>query len=208
MKKVMLLLVIVLALIGATACGGGNTPTTETTTTVAADTTAGASEETTSTEATSSNAEATTESSTDANGLTILEDLELVKLDGTTVKLSEVTKKHTIVNFWATWCGYCKKEMPDLVELAKRDDVAVIFISQGEPADTVRQYMKTMGYEFDVYIDPSKTYTKKYEITGYPHNMFLTENRAIMFRQPGYMEKSEIENMLKQIEDFRKAKNI
>lgn len=98
--------------------------------------------------------------------------------------------------------------MPHLAELAKRDDVAVIFVSQGETVDQVKAYMDEMGYDFDVYVDESRTYGSLFGLQGYPHNVFLTEGRGLMYQHPGYLEKDQIEDILKKIDEFREQNNI
>ena len=47
-------------------------------------------------------------------------EAELMSLDGKTFKLSDYKGKVVLINLWATWCGYCKKEMPDLVEFSEK----------------------------------------------------------------------------------------
>lgn len=198
MKKVILVLALVLAMLMVTACGGGN-----------ASTNGNAVVPTTSAEeVTSSSVEGDAQGGSDEEAFTIVDDLVLTKLDGTTVKLSEVSERHTIVNLWATWCTYCKKEMPHLIELAKRDDVAVVFISQRERVEDVKAYMESMGYDFDVYVDEAGIYGQQFGLRGYPHNVFLTESRGLMYQHPGYLSQEEIEKLLDAIDTFRKENNI
>jgi thiol-disulfide isomerase/thioredoxin len=64
-------------------------------------------------------------------------------LDGREVSLASLRGKVVLVNFWATWCGPCRAEIPDLVALQEkyRDQLQVIGISQDEvPADLVRRF--------------------------------------------------------------------
>jgi thiol-disulfide isomerase/thioredoxin len=58
-----------------------------------------------------------------------MDDAELMALDGKTFKISDFRGKVVVINLWATWCGFCKKEMPDLVELNEQyKDKGVEFI--------------------------------------------------------------------------------
>lgn len=73
-----------------------------------------------------------TKTAANADPLTVppeMDDAELMALDGKTFKLSDFRGKVVVINLWATWCGYCKKEMPDLVELNEQyKDKGVEFI--------------------------------------------------------------------------------
>lgn len=58
-------------------------------------------------------------------------DFELTKLDGTNVKLSDLKGKKAILNFWATWCGPCQQEMPDMEAFYKehKENVEILAIN-------------------------------------------------------------------------------
>lgn len=58
-------------------------------------------------------------------------DFELTKLDGTNVKLSDLKGKKVILNFWATWCGPCQQEMPDMEAFYKehKENVEILAIN-------------------------------------------------------------------------------
>lgn len=68
-------------------------------------------------------------------------DFELPALDGETQRLSDYRGQWVVVNFWATWCKPCRKEIPDLSELHdNRDDITVLGLAfeDTEPADFER----------------------------------------------------------------------
>jgi thiol-disulfide isomerase/thioredoxin len=69
--------------------------------------------------------------------------VEMRDLDGRAVSLASLRGKVVLVNFWATWCGPCRAEIPDLVALQEkyRDQLQVIGVSQDEvPVDLVRRF--------------------------------------------------------------------
>lgn len=192
MKKVIFVLVLVLAMLVVTACSPNSTPTT---TTVA--------------EVTSSGSEQSSASGDEEKPkLTVMEDFELTRLDGTKVKISEIAKRHTIINFWTTWCGFCNMELPHLIELAKRDDVAVIFLNQGETKEIVENHLKEKGYDIDVYLDEKRVFGGMFGVNGYPFNVFMTEGRELMTEHPGYLDLEQFEEFLKAIDEFREKNNL
>jgi thiol-disulfide isomerase/thioredoxin len=74
---------------------------------------------------------------------TTVGDFTVRDLDGRTISSASLRSKVTVVNFWATWCGPCRAEIPDLVALQEkyRDTLQVIGISQDEaPAEVVRRF--------------------------------------------------------------------
>ena len=84
---------------------------------------------------------------------TKLDDLTMRDLDGHQIALSDMRGKITLVNFWATWCGPCRAEIPDLVELQDRypDQLQIIGVSLDESGpETVRAFADTFEMNYPV----------------------------------------------------------
>lgn len=78
---------------------------------------------------------------------------ELKDLDGKPVSLAEAKGKIVLLNFWATWCGPCRAEIPDLVDLQKRyaDKLEIIALATDEDdADEVRRFVTHAGINYRV----------------------------------------------------------
>lgn len=74
----------------------------------------------------------------------------LVDLDGNTVDLNKLKGKKVLLNFWATWCGPCKKEMPDLLEAQKiltKDNYVFLLVSD-ESSELITEFKKKTNYDF------------------------------------------------------------
>lgn len=80
-----------------------------------------------------------------------LPPLHFVLLDGRNISLEALRGKVVLVNFWATWCPYCRHEMPDM-ERFYRDyrarGVEIIALSHDDDAEKVRRFMTQEGYSF------------------------------------------------------------
>lgn len=78
-------------------------------------------------------------------------DLSLPQLDGTAVTLSQFEGKVLVLNFWATWCGPCREEMPALQALSKQLDpkrYRVIGVTVDQDLDLVRQFLNEHQLDF------------------------------------------------------------
>lgn len=77
-------------------------------------------------------------------------DFEIELVDGETFKLSEQRGKVVLINIWATWCGPCVAEMPEIDQLAKdyEDDLVVIGVNAGEREQTVIDFVEKNGYGY------------------------------------------------------------
>ncbi|MFQ9705393.1 MAG: TlpA family protein disulfide reductase [Enterocloster clostridioformis] len=71
-------------------------------------------------------------------------------MDGTSITLSELQGKPVIINFWATWCGPCVKEMPAFERLKDDfgDKIGIIAVNCGDDAETVKDFVEENGYTF------------------------------------------------------------
>ena len=101
--------------------------------------------------------------------------------DGNSLKLSSLTGKPIVVNFWATWCGWCTLEMPDFEEMYKkygdRVNFAMVNVTGGsETVAKAKKYIEEQGYTFPVYFDTLQEGAQKYGTDyGIPMTFFFDE---------------------------------
>jgi thiol-disulfide isomerase/thioredoxin len=116
-------------------------------------------------------------------------DFEVSDLDGERVRLSDFRGQAVIVNFWATWCLFCAREMPDLYQLKLNhdSDLAIIAVNRRESADSARRYLSNVeridgvkGVAFDVNgLDPDDTLYEAYRALGMPASFFVNPDGVI-----------------------------
>lgn len=83
-------------------------------------------------------------------------DFEIQLIDGETFKLSEQRGKVVLLNIWATWCGPCVNEMPDINRLAEdyEDELVVIGVNCGEQEKKVADFVEKNGFGYLFAADP------------------------------------------------------
>lgn len=103
-------------------------------------------------------------------------------LDGTSFRLSDYDDGMVLLNFWATWCGPCVKEMPDLEQLYSdySGKVAVRCISIGDDLDTVKQYVSRENLRKDFIGCADGTAVPDYYPTEYIPYTVLIKNGVIV----------------------------
>ncbi len=122
-------------------------------------------------------------------------DFELSGLNGQTVRLSHYREWAVLLNFWATWCGYCEAEMPLIAEYAQRyrNQLVVLAVSEGESANMVAEFVATNPYPFVFLLDPSYSLNAPYRLSGYPTTYFIDAAGVTRYQVVGEMSRSEIE---------------
>lgn len=98
-------------------------------------------------------------------------DFRLQSLDGTDVKLSEYRGQVVLVNFWATWCGPCKAEMPlfeDRYTTYRDSGLEILAVNVGESPDDIRPFVEDFGLGFAILLDPDLQVHDLYRVLGYP----------------------------------------
>lgn len=83
-------------------------------------------------------------------------DFDLLTLEGKTVKLSSFRGKVFLLNFWATWCGPCREEIPTMIKLYEKlsgQGFEIVAISVMEDASTVSTYVRNARMKFPVLLD-------------------------------------------------------
>ncbi len=119
-------------------------------------------------------------------------DFEISDFDGARHRLSDFRGQPVYVNFWATWCGPCREELPEMQELLDRhgDDLAIITVSRSEPLGAAKAFFANLeklsgepGVSFTVDgMDPNETLYRKYTpIPGaLPVSVFVDANGEVV----------------------------
>ncbi|PFI85365.1 redoxin domain-containing protein [Bacillus cereus] len=127
-------------------------------------------------------------------------DFTLTKLDGTNVKLSDLKGKKVILNFWATWCGPCQQEMPDMEAFYKehKENVEILAVNytpseKGGGEEKVRNFAKEKGITFPILLDKNIDVTTAYKVITIPTSYFIDTKGVIQDKFIGPMTQKEME---------------
>ena len=131
-------------------------------------------------------------------------DFTVTDYEGNSVNLSDFFGKPSVVNFWATWCGPCKMELPDFNALAEeyKDEVVFMMVNtegSRNSEDEVKQFVEDAGYTFPVYFDSEYSAYITYGLTSIPRSLFIKPSGEINFAIIGIMDE---ESLRKNIEDI------
>ena len=113
---------------------------------------------------------------------------QLTTLDGKVIDSSGLGGKILVLNFWATWCGPCKEEMPALDRLSRRfadKDVAVLTITNDPERRGIEHFMKQVGSTLPVLLDEQRDVSLAFMVRGLPTTVFVGKNGAILGRAVG-----------------------
>ncbi|MFO7633397.1 MAG: redoxin domain-containing protein [Caldilinea sp.] len=104
-------------------------------------------------------------------------DFTLPTLDGGEFRLSDYRGKPVVLNFWATWCGPCQRELPAIQRAAEHYDGVVVFaaIDQAEPIDRVQRFVDEAGLTVVVPMDGEQLVGERYDVRGLPTTYFVDE---------------------------------
>ena len=104
------------------------------------------------------------------------EDFTLRTLEGERVSLKDYRGKVILLNFWATWCGPCRMEMPSMEKLwqdFKEEDFVILAIDIQEEGKLVSSFMKERNLSFPVSLDAKGNVARSYGVRGIPTTFFL-----------------------------------
>ncbi len=124
-------------------------------------------------------------------------DFTLMALTGETVSLSDYRGKWVLVNFWATWCPPCVKEMPYLQKIAgTRNNIVVVGINLKESTETVAKFAADYNITFPVLFNPDDTTLRVYQARSLPRTFVITPDGNIALRVIGELNPTDFDNWL------------
>lgn len=140
-------------------------------------------------------------------GITDPLKFRLTKLDGSVLDMNSVRGKVVVLNFWATWCGPCRIELPHFektIEKYKNDkDVAFIAVSTDEDKDSVEPFLKQSNMTLPVAFADYLNYL--FEVESIPTTIILDKNGRVSYRLNGFNTKADfVDTLSEKIEAAKK----
>lgn len=131
-------------------------------------------------------------------------DFAVLDSNGKEVKLSDYFGKPIVLNFWASWCYYCKEEMPDFNNAYfNHPDVEFMMINvtdgQRETLEIAETYVKEQGYDFPVYYDTELNAASTYGASGLPITFFIDKNGDLVTYASGMLTADNLEQGIEMI---------
>ena len=123
-------------------------------------------------------------------------DFSLLDLSGKTVALSSFRGKPVLVNFWATWCDSCRKEMPALEDLHRRlspEGLALLAISMDEDTAKVPPFAREFNLTFPILLSNRKI-SNAYAVRGLPAAFLIDGEGRVTRRWVGPLDARAVEN--------------
>ncbi len=140
-------------------------------------------------------------------------NLRMKMLDGSYAKLYDFLKDGPmIIDFWATWCEPCKKQMYHLNKFHQHFKDAgfkVLTVNTDTPKSMgkVKSYIRSKKFKFLVAVDPNGQVKKKLKAELMPTTILVDKEGAVLYRHQGYYPGDE-EKILKHITDYFDAQGV
>lgn len=134
-------------------------------------------------------------------------DFTVTDKDGNKVRLSDFKGKPVVLNFWATWCYYCKVEMPDFETMYKKygDEVQFMMV---DLTDGIREtetdalkHVIDNGFTFPVFFDTVSEATIAYGVSGIPATYFIDADGNLVAHANGTVNAESLERGIQMITD-------
>ncbi|MDD6056985.1 MAG: TlpA disulfide reductase family protein [Clostridiales bacterium] len=129
-------------------------------------------------------------------------DFTVLNQDGDEVHLSDSLGKPVVINFWATWCGPCRSELPafDLLAAEYKEEVDFLMVNltdgRRETIEGVTQFLSEEGYTFPVYFDVTYDAAIAYGVSAIPMTVFLDKDGIAVNSHIGAMDEATLRSYL------------
>jgi len=124
---------------------------------------------------------------------------ELTKLEGGTISLADYQgKKPVILDFFATWCPNCRRDMPKLNKFYEKykDDVEVIGVNLRENPDIVQEFISSRNITFPIVLDPFGAAAQDYRVQYTNTHVLINKEGDIVRIIPGDIRESDVTSLI------------
>ena len=132
-------------------------------------------------------------------------DFAAVDAEGNEVRLSDYFGKPIVLNFWASWCGPCKSEMPDFdaAYLAQGEEIQFLMVNMTdgsrETLDTAKSFVADSGYSFPVVFDVKQEAAMTYAVSSLPTTFFIGADGSMVAYAMGAIDGETLQRGIEMI---------
>ena len=132
-------------------------------------------------------------------------DFELIDLEGNPIKLSNYRGMPVFLNFWASWCGPCKAEMPFMEKVyggknkGNFEILAVNVTTSEKNIENVERFVSNYELTFPIPLDEKGSVSHQYNIIGYPTSFFIDSDGVIRSIAHGPLTEDEMANRINRL---------
>jgi len=131
----------------------------------------------------------------------LLPSVDVKTINGKSISINSIDNDEMpiVINFWATWCKPCKKELNNIAEVYDewQDETGVkiiaISIDDTRSMSKVAPYVNSVGWEYEVYLDPNGDLKRAMGVSTVPHTFLLNSKKEIVWQHRGYVDGDEDE---------------
>jgi peroxiredoxin len=135
-------------------------------------------------------------------------DFSVKLLDGGVFSLAEQKGKVVVLDFWASWCGPCRRGLPAVVKMTSglaSQGVVFCGVNQEEDAETIREFLKDEKLQFSAGMDANGAVGAAYGLVGIPMTVVVDRNGVVKAVHTGY-DPDQDESLRGEIESALGAK--
>jgi len=116
-------------------------------------------------------------------------DFELHTGDGQSIKIANLKGRAVVINFWATWCGPCREEMPLFQKYAQEQENRLTFlgVNEQEGLEQVGQFTRDLGIQFPILFDLDGSVAGRYYVRSFPATFFVDSDGVLRAQHLGQM---------------------
>ncbi len=129
-------------------------------------------------------------------------DFEMVYADGKRVRLSDLRGQPVLINFWASWCGPCRVEMPELVkahDAHRSHGLVILAVNVEETIQQVQPFVDEFDMPFPVVLDSAGEVSRQYQVRNLPSSIFIDRTGTIAVRWVGILTPEQLQKHLERI---------
>ena len=131
----------------------------------------------------------------------LLPSVDVKTINGKSININSIDNNEMpiVINFWATWCKPCKKELNNIAEVYDewQDETGVkiiaISIDDTRSMSKVAPYVNSVGWEYEVYLDSNGDLKRAMGVSTVPHTFLLNSKKEIVWQHRGYVDGDEDE---------------
>jgi len=123
---------------------------------------------------------------------------------GKNIKLSELRGQVVLLNFWASWCGPCRQEMPLLEKLQQRYSAlgfTVLGVNVEEDPSKAKTLLKDISVSFPILFDTQNTVSQQYKVSAMPSTVMIGRDGNMRYLHRGYKpgDEAQYKKWIKQL---------